>query len=59
MIGKKDTNGGKGYYVALKGGKSCGWALTYGEALRIRAALAPRGYGLQVRAVEKEGEVKS
>ena len=59
MTSKSDTNGGKGYYVALKGGKSCGWALTYGEALRIRAALAPSGYGLQIFAVGQEEEAKS
>jgi hypothetical protein len=51
----RDTNGGKGYYVALQRGVSFGWALTFGGALHIRACLAPTEYGLKIFAVGKEG----
>jgi hypothetical protein len=57
MINKKDTNGGKGYYVAIVRGVSYGWALTYGEAQNIRACLAPMSYGLRIFAVVQEVEV--
>jgi hypothetical protein len=59
MINKKDTNGGKGYYVAIVRGVSYGWAMTYGEAQNIRACLAPMSYGLRIFAVGEDKEVKA